>query len=69
MTRTADDDLVERLRAGEEHAVEELVSRYAGLVYRVADARWDSWIGLGIPCGLTSDSPHLGIAIRTGARF
>jgi len=40
-----------------------------GLVYRVADARWDSWIGLGIPCGLTSDSPHLGIAIRTGARF
>jgi len=36
VTRAADDDLVERLRAGEEHAVEEFVSRYAGLVYRVA---------------------------------
>lgn len=34
--RAADADLVERLRAGDEHAVEELVGRYARLVYRVA---------------------------------
>ncbi|MBI3629493.1 MAG: hypothetical protein HY217_07945 [Candidatus Rokubacteria bacterium] len=28
--------LVERLRARDEHGAEELVTRYAGLVYRVA---------------------------------
>jgi len=31
-----DAELVERLRAGDERGVEELVSRYAGFVYRVA---------------------------------
>ncbi|MBI2455699.1 MAG: sigma-70 family RNA polymerase sigma factor [candidate division NC10 bacterium] len=36
VTRAADAGLVERLRTGDEHAVEELVNRYAGLVYRVA---------------------------------
>jgi RNA polymerase sigma-70 factor (ECF subfamily) len=36
VTRAADDHLIGRLRAGEEHAVEELVNRYAGLIYRVA---------------------------------
>jgi RNA polymerase sigma-70 factor (ECF subfamily) len=32
----SDEELVERLRAGEERGVEELVSRYAGLAYRLA---------------------------------
>ena len=34
--RGVDDELLGRLRAGEERGVEELVSRYAGFVYRVA---------------------------------
>jgi RNA polymerase sigma-70 factor (ECF subfamily) len=36
VTRAADGELIERLRAADEHAVEELVGRYGGLVYRVA---------------------------------
>lgn len=34
--RSADENLLERLRAGDERGVEELVSRYAGRVYRLA---------------------------------
>lgn len=36
VARAADEKLLERLRAADEDAVEELVGRYGGLVYRVA---------------------------------
>jgi hypothetical protein len=51
VTRAADRELVERLRAGEDDAVEELVGWAAGLVHRaalrmtgaVADAEEVTW--------------------------
>ncbi len=33
------------------------------------EGRWDSWIGFGLHIGLTEETDHIGVAIRTGARF
>jgi hypothetical protein len=40
-----------------------------GLFYTRAHGTWEWWMGAGLPIGLTSDTDHLGVSIRTGARF
>lgn len=40
-----------------------------GLVYTTSRGRWETWLGLGFPIGITSDTDHLGVSVRTGAHF
>jgi hypothetical protein len=40
-----------------------------GLLRVSEHGQWDSWIGFGVPIGLTNDTDHVGIAIRTGVSF
>ncbi len=40
-----------------------------GVVYSTTRGRWDGWVGVGLPIGLSDDTDHIGVAIRTGARF
>jgi len=40
-----------------------------GVFLTSAPEAWSWWVGVGVPIGLTSDTDHLGVAIRTGARF
>ncbi len=40
-----------------------------GVIYAAQREAWDWWMGIGLPIGLTSDTDHLGVSIRTGARF
>jgi len=40
-----------------------------GLFVSLPSDRFDGWVGFGVPIGLTEQTSHLGVAIRTGARF
>ena len=40
-----------------------------GVLYTNRSGRWEYWIGIGMPIGLTDDADHLGVIVRTGASF
>lgn len=40
-----------------------------GVLYQTRWGAAEPWVGLGIPIGLTSDTDHLGVAVRTGVKF
>jgi hypothetical protein len=40
-----------------------------GLIWTAKPGTWDAWVGFGVPIGLTDETDHVGIAIRTGVRF